>query len=222
MPTWPAAFILISLAVAAAPAYGQGELVQPIWSAPAPAKYLADNSQSAGFATGSNEFGRLDSFSLPVIGLQEGFASKQPSQALADSFIGENAGSELAAKGDWWPLCAGPLPQPQLARDSSGTWYAGTYDFGCLQVTIVGDRGTSQSPSQELSNELSEPSSNPSSPTDETGDPEDVYSVVLDTVQFGVPYTLTIDCNDDSKSLCRDRGDQLVLLSRFTIRAGRP
>ncbi|WP_085738169.1 hypothetical protein [Rhizobium sp. CIAT894] len=201
-------------------AAAQETLLQPIWSAPVSARYLAAVDNSAGFAAQSNEFGRLDSFSLPVIGLQDGFASGTPDPALTDAFIGK--ASQAAPDEKWWPSCAGPVPKPQLARDDTGTWYAGTYDFGCVQVTIMGDRSTSKPTSTQFSDELSEPRVDPSSPADESGDPDDVYSVVLDSLQFGVPYTLTIDCDDSSKDLCRNRQDQLTLLSRFTIRAGKP
>lgn len=220
LPIW-------SVLLSSCPAIAQDALLQPIWSSEPATRYLERLAQNTAFSSGSNEFGRIDSYSFPVIGLEEGFTSDEPDSRLSNAFIGDadavvpNDGvGESNSK--WWPACAGQVPKPEVARDETGTWYYGTYDFGCLQVTIAGDLQKSGSASEELTDAISDKSSSSSSPVDETGIGEDVLSISETVVRFGVPYSVTFDCTEESKTLCQNKADRTELISRLTIRAGRP
>jgi hypothetical protein len=218
MRFWVPSLIAAWLALSQAACADAAELLQPDWSAAATSKYLS--AKHANIATAAplpdSAQGQQDAFSLPVLGLKPTFSQTTITPAMTDEFIGAAA----PAPG-WWPSCASSLEAPEIAKDDSGTWYSAVYNFGCITVSLYGDRNSSAPPTPEIGDILSEPLSDTPSTVDEVGSSAPL-SVSWQFVRFSIPYVLTIDCNSDSAAFCGDPNAQRTLIDRLAIVAGAP
>jgi hypothetical protein len=200
-------------------ARAQNALVAPDWNDQATARYLRERQQPGALT------GNLTSFraplSLPALGLRSGFANTSPAATIS-GFVDPTQPSPQ----NWWPACAASIDGvPQTAADDKGTWYSAVYDFKCITVTISGDRNSDQSVPQALRDELSDNKGDSVSTVDEAddqGNAGNIYSVTYDIVRFNVPYTVTIECEDESIAFCKDKVAQKNLLARLSIVAGEP
>lgn len=116
----------------------------------------------------------------------------------------------------------GTMPKPTVVMDvSNPVWYSLTYEFGAdFKVTIEADRQVQHKlgPSTKLYK------------TEQGNDPDTEIAVYDDTNEVGmigaiaqfktykfgnIPYTVTVECSEKTKSLCRDkdalRKDQRLL-----------
>jgi hypothetical protein len=218
MRFWVPSLIVALFTLSPGASASAAELLQPDWSAAATLKYLA--AKHADIATAAplpeNAQGQEDAFSLPVLGFKPTFSQTTVTPSMTDEFIGAAA----PAPG-WWPTCASSLEAPEIAKDDSGTWYSAEYDFGCITVSLYGDRNSSAPPTPEIGDILSEPLSDTPSTVDEVGSSTPL-SVTWQFVRFSIPYVLTIDCNSDSAAFCGDPNAQRILIDRLAIVAGAP
>ncbi|MBQ0822677.1 hypothetical protein KBI52_21045 [Microvirga sp. HBU67558] len=202
-------------------AHGQSALVTPDWSDPAASRYL-EKRNSGALPPSPLEEGLAEpspQFSLPVLGLREGFAAAEPGLDPAGGFIDPLS---MAPDVEWWPKCAATNAKPDFAADPNGTWYSATFNFGCITVVVAGDRNSDSQVPAELRDELSERRGDVASPLDEDDDPDSVLSVTYEIVRFNVPYVVTIECTKESASFCRNRSAHQVLLARLSILQGDP
>ncbi|KAB0681348.1 hypothetical protein [Aureimonas leprariae] len=144
---FPGALVAAGLVFCACPtwsqSFAQNGLVDPGWSDPAFASYL-DAARARG-ATGRDPFGgtvEAPTFTLPVLGLPgvEGVGDAQERSASDGAALSRNVPD--------WPSCASPDPTVVTVPESparsagapAGSWYTRTFDFGCVMVTLEGDR----------------------------------------------------------------------------------
>ncbi len=127
-------------------ALGQSALVDPGWDDPALTTYLdrATSRSSLGDRDISEEI-VSGSFSLPVLGLAEVEGQGRDRSGLGDTQFNPAA---FAADIPDWPECAVDVPKiVTVPEDPAGTpgsppgsWYVRNFDFGCVHLSIEGDR----------------------------------------------------------------------------------
>ena len=196
-----------------------GTLLNPDWSSPVARKYLSLHVAHAAqfeFTLSFEPHGpRSPDFSLPVLGLVRGFQAANPAQATSNLFIAPLTVSTMG----WWPKCATEKPIVGNASDLTRTWYSKSYDFGCLEVSISGDRNTSSDIPASLRDDI-HPTDDVFSVTDEGGNSTAIPPVTYDITRFGIPYSITIECYLESREFCRDFAAQKLLLDRLSIIQG--
>jgi hypothetical protein len=211
----------------------ESTLIDPDWEDPFFADYIAQNR--AGFARESAAV----SFSLPVLGfLPAGDVTENAAFAAVDL--------NLAGTVSGWPECAAESPEittvPQTPEQAAGlepgTWFTSTYDFGCLQVIIEGDRNR---PDPAL---VPQPDALPESGTVEITVFDENAGAVLDAegratdsgAQLSEPaseplinytrgnivYTITVSCAPESRSFCNNNGALRDLSGQLVPVAGHP
>lgn len=205
-------------------ALGQSALLTPDWGADATSRYLQSRSdptdRAAPMNTPANAATRSSrTFSLPVLGVQQGFQNQTPVPEIRDRSIGETI---IPAAATWWPACATAAPTMTIADDASGTWYTANYDFGCINVTITGERNSTTNVPPGLIDDLAERAGDSRSATDENNDPNATFMRTHEIKRFNIPYTVSIECTPDSLSFCKDETAQKIFLSRLSIIDGAP
>src|SRR5262249_7519423 len=130
-------------------------------------------------------------YSLPVLGLVRDFNNPNPTGPLRDSFLNPT----LIANESWWPKCASKEAIETPADDNTGNWYVYNYDFGCIHISITGDRNSETAVPPALRDELADKKVDDKfHPDDENSNPANVLSVSADIKRFNVPYVVHITC----------------------------
>jgi hypothetical protein len=119
-----------------------------------------------------------------------------------------------------WPSCAKPSADLKPLTDKTGLWYSDTYDFGCVVISISGDR--SAKPDMNFPDGAA--------PPDECSDQSAVDSNETDTrgrfdMQFSlnrIPYEIVGRCSDEAEIFCRSRAARCALVGRLILRGGSP
>ena len=119
-----------------------------------------------------------------------------------------------------WPSCAKLAADPKPVTDRSGLWYTDTYDYGCVVISISGDR--SAKPDQSFPAGVTLP--------DECTDQSAVDSTETGTrgrfdMQLSlnrIPYEIVGRCTDEAEAFCRSRAARCALVGRLILRGGRP
>jgi hypothetical protein len=201
-------------------ANAQTSLVSPDWSAPQLQKFLNSTTRANGFDSSTGAATRdAKLYSLPVLGLVRDFSNPNPTGPLRDSFLNP----ALLANESWWPKCASKEAIETPADDNTGNWYVYNYDFGCIHISITGDRNSETVVPPALRDELADKKVDDKfHPDDENGNPANVLSVSADIKRFNVPYIVHVTCTEEGKTLCQDAKAQATLLSRLSIVAGIP
>jgi hypothetical protein len=191
----------------ASPAFS--DLLTPDWNSP-PARAYLERDRAAEPST--SDPGKP--LNIPVIGFFPGFNEAQPSAVLREKLINRNDTAALN-----WPTCAVEPQQPTpIVRDESGTWFTQDYDFGCVLVSINGDRNTDDS---DTSLARTPDGEAVASVEDETNSGL-ANSLTLTVNRFGLPYVVSIECFDEIKSLCQPSGPWQALINRLSIVGGTP
>lgn len=119
-----------------------------------------------------------------------------------------------------WPSCAKPSAEPQPLTDKSGLWYIDTYDYGCVVISISGNRASKPDQSfpagVTLPDECSDPSAVDSTETDTRGRFEMQLSLNR------IPYKIEGHCSDEAEAFCRNRAARCALVGRLILRGGSP
>jgi hypothetical protein len=207
-----------------------GALIDPGWDDPFFANYLQQQGTRL-----SNE---AVSFSLPVLGFP---TTGAPGPETLEPPLGDR----LAATVEAWPACANDQPSvvtvpnkpEQAAGLELGTWFTSTYDYGCLQIVVEGDRNlpdpaliskpapVPQSGSIEISrldendgaalnaegNELIAPNSR-----------RPYGDVLIGYTRGNLVYTITVSCGPESEVFCSSDSALRALVGQLTPLAGRP
>lgn len=230
-----AALVATAFAGASGAAVAQGEsekLLDPGWNDPFFADYLERQGTDAAPSLGGVRF------SLPVLGF-----SRSPSGT--DAAPEFPLGQQLAAVIPSWPACAKGRPKTvtlpsvpeQAAGVEPGTWFTSTYDFGCLQIVVEGDRNSPDpavAPDPEPAPESGAISivyqdENAGVPLDTNGDAAPALETpaaggmpIISYTRGGLTYAITVACTPPSQSLCADSGALRTLTERLVPVAGRP
>jgi hypothetical protein len=227
------------LAGAAMPASAQ-ELVDPGWSDPFFSNYLEkERSRPIDEAP---PMGGV-SFSLPVLGFETQGA---PGIGDAAQPIGGPLSTRLKTAIAEWPACATAAPKvttvPATAEQSAGaapgSWFTSTYDFGCLQIVIEGDRNEPDESFANAAEEAPESGSidlayqneNAGESIDAEGNVASLWAppkveqneVVVSYARGNLVYGVTVSCQEGSESLCASRAALEALTSQLIPVAGRP
>jgi hypothetical protein len=211
---------VLSLIGFAANAAEQTTLLAPNWNAPEARRYLDSTARPNRFvSTLSAAAASNKTYTLPVLGLVRDFHNPNPAAAVRNSFV---AATSPPVAEDWWPQCAKKDAAETPADDATGTWYTYNYDFGCLHVSITGDRNSHVDVPPALREELADKrSGDQTCPRDD--DPTQVVSSVCYEInRFNVPYIVEIYCTQEGRAFCQDARAQKALLSRLSIVAGAP
>lgn len=202
----------IGLALILSPSFAaERVLLDPDWSSPDVASARkALESQRAANASRDAEL----PLSLPRWGL-----SSRIDQPTSDEQSRARAGL-LSGSIPAWPSCAKPAADPKPVTDASGLWYTDTYDYGCVVISISGDRSAKSD--QQFPRDVSLP--------DECSDQSGLDSTETDTrgrfdMQLSlnrIPYEIVGRCSDEAESFCRNRAARCALVGRLILRGGSP
>ncbi|WP_306752406.1 hypothetical protein [Paracoccus actinidiae] len=131
---------------AAVDVHAQPALVDPGWEDPAFAAYMERADARSAFGERAIAEEIVDgTFSLPVLGLAEVEGEGRDRSGLGGTPFDPAA---FAADIPDWPECAANVPDivtvpedPARAPGSPpGSWYVRNFDFGCVHLSIEGDR----------------------------------------------------------------------------------
>ena len=176
-------------------------------------------SQAASNAAGKNPAARRlqaasSKLSLPRLGLGQSLSTFSPverSRALSAS-----TDSAAPAALSTWPTCAKLNSVKRLEADD-GTWYTDTYDYGCIEVTVSGDRNIGRTAAPEV--DKAEPDCLLGG-SDEPGS-DTLHSFNIETILFKIPYSISGTClSVAADSFCRDRRAQCALITRLIFEGG--
>jgi hypothetical protein len=190
-------------------------LLDPDWSSPDVAR--AQKALEAQRAANASPDVRRDAelpLSLPRWGL-----SSRIDRPTSDEQSRARAGL-LSGSIPAWPSCAKPAADPKPVTDGSGLWYTDTYDYGCVVISISGDRSAKSD--QQFPTDVS--------PPDECSDQSGLDSTGTDTrgrfdMQLSlnrIPYEIVGRCSDEAESFCRNRAARCALVGRLILRGGNP
>ncbi|WP_128970311.1 hypothetical protein [Bradyrhizobium tropiciagri] len=190
-------------------------LLDPDWNSPelAKAKNALESQRSARSSESVSRDAELP-LSLPRWGLS-GRIDQPTSNEQSRARSGELSGSIPA-----WPSCAKTLAEPKPVTDGSGLWYTDTYDYGCVVISISGDR--SAKPDQDFPTDVRTP--------DECSDQSGLDSTETDTrgrfdMQLSlnrIPYEIVGRCTEEAETFCRNRAARCALAGRLILRGGSP
>lgn len=224
--------ILVSCAGFAAAA-AASELFEPDWKDPYFAHYLEKIREGVPVSGGID-------FSLPVLGFST--VGAPGAVEVAEAPLGDRLDRTVPA----WPACAKQTPEVVTVPNQSdqaaglplGTWYTSTYDFGCVEVVVEGDRNTPDialvpqrdAPSENGEIEITNQDENAGMAVDEEGhvvqvpeDPDTVLGPAVASYARGnLTYTITVACSAQSQALCASHGDVRALVEQLVPLAGRP
>ncbi|RWO88574.1 hypothetical protein [Mesorhizobium sp.] len=229
----------LMMAGAAMPSFAQ-ELADPGWDDPFFSSYLERERSRPLDASPPNDG---VSFSLPVLG----FATQgAPGAGDAAPPIGGPLSARLKSAIPEWPACATASPKvttvpetpEQAAGAAPGTWFTSTYDFGCLQIVIDGDRNepdeafanAAEEAPESGSIELAYQNENAGESIDAEGNvaspgvPPKIEQneVVISYARGNLVYGVTVSCQTGSESLCASRPALEALTGQLIPVAGRP
>jgi hypothetical protein len=190
-------------------------LLDPDWNNPevARARKALESQRTAKTSPDVSRDAELP-LSLPRWGLS-GRIDQPTSDEQSRSRAGLLSGSIPA-----WPSCAKPTADPKPVTDGSGLWYTDTYDYGCVVISISGDR--SAKPDQEFPTDVR--------PPDECSDQSGLDSTETDTrgrfdMQLSlnrIPYEIVGRCSEEAETFCRNRAARCALVGRLILRGGGP
>lgn len=196
-----ASTILVALLAQTSVSLAQQVLLEPNWDDAELQTYLASRGSEAPPLPGEPE-----PFNLPVLGLDvSGNAAPPPMGKSLEELLPDCAADE--------PVVA------EAARDDSGSWYTLNYDWGCLAVSINGDRTSETDPG----NAAPIPDGISGVDVTDEGEPGDAVSEVSVFVnRFGLPYLVSVECIGDIKDFCQDQARVVDLVSILVPVDGQP
>jgi hypothetical protein len=207
-------------------------LVDPGWADPFFSTYLEQDSAETALTGSAVEF------SLPVLG----FAAESAPGDLALP-LGDRLGAAIEA----WPTCAEAEPDvvtiPADPDDAAGldlgSWFTSTYDFGCLQIVVEGDRNRPDpalAPAPEAALEsgaieisrhdenagfvLDSEGNTRAAPTALEGPPPG--EALISYTRGNLVYGITVSCMRESAAFCASNGALRALVGELSPVAGRP
>ncbi|RVO68495.1 hypothetical protein [Sinorhizobium medicae] len=234
----------VTLMGATSVVHAQSALVDPGWEDPAFSAYVerARSRSAIGERSIAEEVVR-GAFSLPVLGLAE-----VEGQASDRSGLGGTRFDPAAFAADIpdWPECAADVPAiVTVPEDPAGTpgsppgsWYMRNFDFGCVHLSIEGDR--TALPSENASREFGESGTITVSSFDENAgeamDAEGRSTVLQDTPGIVTPasasvaiklgnlvFGLEVEClAPEAYALCRNVAALTVLGQKLQVVGGQP
>ncbi|MBB2720287.1 hypothetical protein [Rhizobium sophoriradicis] len=182
-------------------------------------------------------------FSIPVFGLS-GVEKLSP---LSNEW---RVAIPLRPRLTSWPDCASTKPivttvpetDAQAAGLTPGSWYVRTFDFGCLQIVVEGDRnapdkaalGSDQrsTPPESGTIEIRYEKENGNIEFDEAGRSivpgavsasQDRGAPVISYARGNLIYSFTIVCSQaESRPFCNDEASLRNLVAEFDVVAGQP
>jgi hypothetical protein len=123
-----------------------------------------------------------------------------------------------------WPKCAARTPKTEYVRDKTGVWYSDQYNFGCIIISISGDRAFN--PDLKFPTGLTVPDdcseeARAAPPVDDSeGDAHGRFELQLSLNRL--PYTLSGSCLQGAEAFCRNRAAQCALVGRLILLEGSP
>lgn len=241
---YPFVPIMAVLIGAAADVHAQSALIDPGWEDPAFSAYVgrADARSAIGERAISEEI--VDgAFSLPVLGLAEIEGEGRDRSGLGGTPFNPAA---FAANVPDWPDCAAEVPDivtvpedpARTPGSPPGSWYVRNFDFGCIHLSIEGDR--TAPPPGVVSRDLGESGTIAVSTFDENAGeainaegrsalPEQTpgfvtpanasVAVTLGNLVFG----LEVEClAPEAYALCRNFAALKLLAQKLQVVGGRP
>jgi hypothetical protein len=207
--------LCFGLALILSPGLAAERVLDPDWNAPEVIK-AGKALESQRTARTSPDVSRDAEIplSLPRWGL-----SDRIDQPTSDEQSRSRAGL-LSGSIPAWPSCAKPTAVPEPVTDGSGLWYVDNYNYGCVEISIRGDR--SIQPGRSFPTDVRLP--------DECADQSGVDSIETDTrgrfdMQLslnGIPYDIVGHCSDEAEAFCRSRAARCALVGRLILRGGSP
>jgi hypothetical protein len=126
-----------------------------------------------------------------------------------------------------WPKCATKTAKTEHVRDKTGIWFTDHYNFGCLVISVSGDRAFSPAlklPTAAAAAPAADDCSNPGGAASSVDDAESDTRgrFELEISLSNLPYTITGRCAEGAEAFCRNRTAQCALVTRLIFLGGNP
>jgi hypothetical protein len=129
-----------------------------------------------------------------------------------------------AAAASPFPSCAAEPPKVQTVRDETGSWYTDSYDYGCLNISVSGDRNFDRALKPPVPEGAAVTPDCPAQPQQvspaEEEDSDTKGSFELQITLNNLPYTISGQCFEGAEGFCRDRVAQCALVDRLIFMEG--
>jgi hypothetical protein len=123
-----------------------------------------------------------------------------------------------------WPKCAAKTPKTEHIRDQSGIWYTDHYDFGCLVISVSGDRAFNPDlkfpAGLAAADDCSAAARAAPRADNGEGDARDRFELLISLNRL--PYTIVGRCSQGAEAFCRNRAAQCSLVGRLLFLEGSP
>jgi hypothetical protein len=124
-----------------------------------------------------------------------------------------------------WPNCATKTPKTSRGRDKTGVWYSDDYDFGCIIITVSGDRAFSPDlkfPSGLTATDDCSEQARAAPPPADDSESDNRGRFELQISLNRLPYTIVGRCLEGAEAFCRSRAAQCTLVGRLIFLGGSP
>jgi hypothetical protein len=123
-----------------------------------------------------------------------------------------------------WPKCATKTAKTEHVRDKTGVWYSDHYNFGCLIISVSGDRAFNPDlklpTSAAAADDCSDRARSASSVDDAESDARGRFELQISLNRL--PYTIAGRCSKAAEAFCRNRAAQCALVTRLIFLEGNP
>jgi hypothetical protein len=196
-------------------------LLEPDWNDPVVAR-ARNNLQLAPRSiappTSANKEGEAP-LSLPRWGFGQKIDSHTPEERPLARAVQPTAAVPA------WPNCASKTPKTGHVRDKSGVWYSDDYDFGCVIITVSGDRAFSPDlkfPSGIAATDDCGQQARAAPPPTDDSESDNRGRFELQISLNRLPYTIVGRCLEGAEAFCRNRAAQCTLVGRLIFLGGSP
>jgi hypothetical protein len=195
-------------------------LLEPDWSDPAVARARINPQTGALRAQAARSSSRTGEapLSLP----RWGFGKTLDSLSTEERVVARTATPAGPVAG--WPKCAAKTPKTEHIRDQSGVWYTDHYDFGCLVISVSGDRAFNPDvnfPAGLAAADDCSAAAHSAPRTDNgEGDARDRFELLISLNRL--PYSIVGRCSQGAEAFCRNRAGQCALVGRLIFLEGGP
>jgi hypothetical protein len=156
--------------------------------------------------------------SVPRWGLSESINQPSPVEAILSRSPERFAGKFQ------WPKCAAKAARVDHTTNDAGTWYSDTYDYGCIQIGITGNRAYAPGlvPPNDAGSDDCSAEARQARPLAANAEGDSNGRFELNLSLNGLPYSIEGSCSKDALGFCKSRAAQCGIVDRLILLGDQP